>query len=232
MNLKPIFVHGDENFLVFDNFLPKEEKKLLFNQIKLDIWEMTSPHNDKFWHITDGNHYRSSQRWNTNYPFHDNADLWFEKLSDFLKVQKKENNFLEDYKKFSCRAHAYPRGSKLPWHTDQGVITYSYYLHDTWQINWGGATYFIPIDKSYKQSLTIQPGSKHYDSYKGTLKPVDLFEQKEKYSPLMQKGLGYFIYPKPNRLVFINNNVAHGMSRVDEDAGEHIRISLTGGIVL
>ena len=40
--------------------------------------------------------------------------------------------------------------------------------------------------------------------------------------------MGTFISPKPNRLVLINKNVVHGITRVDKDAGENVRLTLTG----
>ena len=39
---------------------------------------------------------------------------------------------------------------------------------------------------------------------------------------------GKFIFPKPNRLVFIPRGVPHSISRVDKNAGENNRLSLTG----
>jgi hypothetical protein len=42
--------------------------------------------------------------------------------------------------------------------------------------------------------------------------------------------MGIFISPKPNRLVLINKGVLHGITRVDADAGENVRVTLTGMI--
>jgi len=55
-----------------------------------------------------------------------------------------------------------------------------------------------------------------------------MFEQAEKTKNLMDYGMGTFISPKPNRLVLINKNVVHGITRVDKDAGENVRLTLTG----
>jgi len=55
-----------------------------------------------------------------------------------------------------------------------------------------------------------------------------MFEQSEKQKNLIDYGLGTFVSPKPNRLVLIGKNVVHGITRVDKDAGENVRLTLTG----
>ena len=59
---------------------------------------------------------------------------------------------------------------------------------------------------------------------------MEMFEQSSKFQSIIDHGLGIFVSPKPNRLVLINKNVIHGITRVDPDAGQNSRVTLTGFI--
>jgi hypothetical protein len=78
--------------------------------------------------------------------------------------------------------------------------------------------------------LKLDENSVHTDSYAEYNMPMEMFEQSKKFSSIIEYGRGIFVSPKPNRLVLINKNVIHGVTRVDSDAGENVRVSLTGGI--
>lgn len=41
-------------------------------------------------------------------------------------------------------------------------------------------------------------------------------------------GIGYYIVPKPNRLVIFKNNILHCIKKVENAAGNHVRASITG----
>ena len=79
----------------------------------------------------------------------------------------------------------------------------------------------------FKQKMRLLPGTVQYDSYKD-LVSLELFEQEEKNSNIIEYGMGTFVSPKPNRLVLINSSTVHGITRVDPDAGQNIRLTLTG----
>ena len=81
--------------------------------------------------------------------------------------------------------------------------------------------------EEYKQMMLKLEGTKQQDTYAGT-GTLEMFEQAEKTKNLIEHGMGTFISPKPNRLVLINKNVVHGITRVDKDAGENVRLTLTG----
>ena len=44
---------------------------------------------------------------------------------------------------------------------------------------------------------------------------------------LMEAGVGYFIMPKPNRLVIMKTGNPHMISKVQPTAGDHVRVSVT-----
>ncbi len=130
------------------------------------------------------------------------------------------------------RCHAYPANSKNPWHCDFGFTTYTYYLHKKWQINWDSTLCILPLGtaQEYSQWLELKEGTVHHDSYKELNSPLEMFEQQRQFKPIMDVGLGTFVSPKPNRLILIQKNSIHGITRVDPDAGDNIRVTLTGAI--
>jgi Rps23 Pro-64 3,4-dihydroxylase Tpa1-like proline 4-hydroxylase len=213
--------------LVVDDFLNDQDWDRLLNQVQLDAWSQTQP-DDKYWHWTDGVNYKNTKRFLRDAPFDDNFDIWFNAIKKFADTCEPAQQFVKGYTDIAMRCHAYPVGSKNPWHTDMGGVTYSYYLHKHWQINWDATLLILPKGSvEYKQVMPKLPGTKQYDSYKGT-GSLELFEQANKVKNLIEYGVGTFVSPKPNRLILINKNVVHGITRVDPDAGENLRISLTG----
>jgi hypothetical protein len=212
--------------LVVDDFLPQESWDRLLNQVQCDEWTQSQP-DDKYWHITDGANYKASKRFLRDAPFNDNYDIWADAIRAFADSEPAQE-YVAGYTDIAMRCHGYPVGSKNPWHTDMGGVTYSYYLHKHWQINWDSMLLVLPKDSvEYKQIMRKLPGTKQQDTYRST-GTLEMFEQAEKQKGLIEHGMGYFVAPKPNRLVLINKNVVHGITRVDKDAGENVRLTMTG----
>lgn len=220
-------MHIPTELLVVDDFLSQEDWDKVHNQVQCDEWTQSQT-DDKYWHITDGANYKARKRFTKDAPFDDNYDPWVDAIKKFADTCEQAQEFVKGYKDIAIRCHGYPVGSKNPWHIDMGTVTYSYYLHKQWQINWDSTLLVLPRGSvEYKQMMRKLPGTKQHDTYKfsGTL---EMFEQAEKQKNLIEYGLGTFVSPKPNRLVLIGKNVVHGITRVDSDAGENIRLSLTG----
>lgn len=229
-------VKNTDEVMIVDDFLPEEVQDKILNQVQADKWTTTESVDDKFWHITDGGNYKNQKRWFGDRPHNDNSDLWFEYFHTFLTTCPEVDYFVKDattngIEDFAMRCHAYPVGSKNPWHFDLGFSTYTYYLHKEWQVNWDSTLLILPKDSAeYKQVMDLMDGTVHYDIYKEINSPMEMFEQKHKYDNIMNVGHGTFVMPKPNRLVLIKHDTIHGINRVDSDAGENIRVTLTGAI--
>jgi len=213
--------------LVVDDFLNEVTWNALLNQAQVDAWSQTEV-DDRYWHITDGPNYKGQKRFSSGTPFNDNFDLWFEAIERFSSTCTEAEPFVKGYKDIAMRCHAYPVGSKNPWHMDLGATTYTYYLHKEWEINWDSTLLVLPKGSvDFKQKMPLLPGTVQYDSYKD-LVSLELFEQKEKNRNLIEYGMGTFVSPKPNRLVLIKGGTVHGVTRVDPDAGQNMRVTLTG----
>ena len=178
---------------VVDDFLEQNDWDKIFNQIQLDAWEESHP-DDPFWHITDGKHYKAQKRFLSEGPYNDNHDIWFNAMKTFADTCEDAQDYIGGYTDISCRAMAYPVGSKNPWHHDFGSVTYTYYAHKEWRTQWDGALLIIPKGKAkIKQVMKTAEGTVRYDSYRHDFMPMELFEQKDKYNDILDYGLGDFV---------------------------------------
>lgn len=100
-------------------------------------------------------------------------------------------------------------GVKLRWHLDGHCAgAFTWYAHRRWEPNWGGEL-LIPAGDAPKKLPRLHCWSK------GFLDGVDV-------------GTGLYIAPKPNRCVVLAPGVLHGVTRVDSDAGDNVRLGVVG----
>jgi hypothetical protein len=126
-------------------------------------------------------------------------------------------NFDSDWHDLVLRIFLYPRGTRLSWHTDAKAYSGAviYYAHPTWSPSWGGELFIADISGLTK-ARRISSGMLPY-------------EHINRY--LLDKGTGTFVTPKPNRLVLLQGGTYHMLARVDPDAGEHVRSTISGFFV-
>ena len=133
--------------------------------------------------------------------------------------------FAIDWDFFFSRIYLYPRDAGLSWHIDGKYDisgAYVFYAHPKWKASWGAELQVNSVispgleypSRNTGYGLAKQVGF-HLDSG-----PID--------DVLSEPGFGYFISPKPNRLVLIRNKLLHQIKKVEKSAGSHIRCSVTG----
>ncbi|STX50144.1 proline hydroxylase [Legionella busanensis] len=129
-----------------------------------------------------------------------------------------------DWDFFYARPYLYPRGAGLSWHTDGKYRisgAYVYYCHPVWDMHWGAELLINPIpqqDFEYPE-VTLMDDKK---------KKVGFHLSSNKLNNYIGDGIGYYIVPKPNRLVIFRNNILHCIKKVENAAGNHVRASVTG----
>jgi hypothetical protein len=117
------------------------------------------------------------------------------------------------------RPYIYPRGSGVSWHEDSGPYSgaFIYYAHPEWNVLWGG------------ELLVADPSAKTFHA------PVESvthrFENRRENEELLRAGMGRFVLPRPNRLVYIAPGFRHMIAKVTPAAGNHPRVSLAGFFV-
>jgi hypothetical protein len=104
----------------------------------------------------------------------------------------------------------YPVGSALSLHCDGGGYTgsFTFFAHPRWGRHWGG------------DLVVSRPGP-------GATPPARLSGDEGDPSG-DDPGIGLCISPRPNRLVVLGADRPHRISRVDVNAGQHVRASVAG----
>ena len=127
---------------------------------------------------------------------------------------------------FSATSWIYPPGTGLAMHTD-GVNVYAgayvYFLNNTWRSHWGGL--LIVMNSAVNQYV-----EKHERAEDGMLWYRRRWLHENRLESLLMEGggLGRVVFPKANRIVFLGNKAYHMVTRINEEAGDVVRLSLAG----
>lgn len=137
----------------------------------------------------------------------------------------------DDWRTIAAAPRIYERNSSLYWHRDTpAVVTGSctYYAHKQWNIQWGGELFIahpsaLNIPDNYGPSM-IAPKEV---MGRGMVQLSGHLDNTEVNEALMEAGMGYYVMPKPNRLVIIKTGNPHMISKIHPAAGDHIRASVS-----
>jgi len=127
---------------------------------------------------------------------------------------------------FSATSWIYPPGTGLAMHTDGSNVyagAYVYFLNETWRSHWGGLLIVMDpaVNDHVDQQTRDQDGKQWY-------RRRWLHENQLEELMLSGGGLGRVVFPKANRIVFLGNTVLHMVTRINEEAGDCVRLSLAG----
>lgn len=128
-----------------------------------------------------------------------------------------------DWTGISISPWVYPSGTGLSLHRDHYVYSgsFTYFIHRQWNFHWGG------------QLLVLDPrtGRDAPDLDQSGLDWPFLIDDQES-AIASDPGFATCVLPKPNRLVFIERNAFHLVTRVDPNAGNRSRVALAGFFML
>lgn len=176
-----------------------------FNGLEYAYRSSTSWH--KIWRINDGQLLSSLSSYHSKAPFESPID-WIDSLVTGLAAQLEDIVGIKgkDWNDVIYTPYICPTGAKISWQND---ITGScvFYPHPEWNPFWGGELFVAKTPSSDDSSNGKSSGH---------ITPIlDVF------------GMGHYISPLPNRMVFTSGGVWHSTNRVDSAAGEHVRCSIT-----
>jgi hypothetical protein len=148
------------------------------------------------------------------YPTGMAIDLLFRAIldSDFYR-ERMPNTYV------TGRTYLHPQGSGLDWHDDGGRFdgAYSYYVHPRWHASWGGELMIVEDDigrsplphKQHMQDGKVETVTEQWNViHKDDLSAV-----------LMERATQTeFLFPKPNRIVFLTRGVWHKVNPVKSNA--------------
>lgn len=115
------------------------------------------------------------------------------------------------FERVTARAYVYPAGTALSWHSDDSSLfdgAFIYYAHPHWNAHWGG-------------ELMIAEGAET-DGIMG-----HRFDDHAFSEALMERGVGRYIAPRPNRLVLLGG-APHAVAPVRAAAGAAVRATVSG----
>ncbi|MGK3969918.1 2OG-Fe(II) oxygenase [Sorangium sp. So ce118] len=112
------------------------------------------------------------------------------------------------------RLYAYPSGCSISWHSDDTDCTgaFIFYGNPVWDVQWGGE--LCVADESTRDQLTREV--------------MHDFDNRHETGVLMRRGVGRYVMPKPNRLVFVGAGNPHMVAKISPAAGDNVRASFAG----
>lgn len=166
----------------------------------------------KVWKLSDGQILASSPSYHSQAPFNSPMDIVHQTIlalakQYFEEIVGKEG---EDWKEMFLTPYIYPSGTKISWHDDYGYTgACIFYPHQEWSPNWGGELMIARTSNEVQSNIIPDMMTRKY------IDPV-----------LNQFGMGTYICPLPNRMVFTSGKVWHAINRVDQTAGDNVRCSI------
>ena len=236
---RPTKVFESKGGIIYDNFLPEDVYQRLRNWALMADYEYINTHGKitRAWHVQDGFPLRSSQNFFYHatppqqkpeyvYPMKNEMDGFMEAI---LAIQPQVEHLVgkksETWEHFSATGWLYPHGTGLAMHDDgSGVYTgaYTFFMNPTWRAHWGGLLL-----------LMEEEANKRVQNYRQKNDQMEFYKKKflhanELDELLLENGLAKCIFPKGNRMVFIANEAYHMITRVNEQSGDNLRMSIAG----
>jgi hypothetical protein len=114
----------------------------------------------------------------------------------------------------------YPVGSALSLHQDSARYSgsFTFFVHSRWRLHWGGELLVYPPIDPARGAAAPSP-------VRGQDQPWMSDDGPEE---AMIADIAVAISPSPNRLVLIGEDRPHRVTRVDQNAGAHVRASIAG----
>ncbi|MBI2255357.1 MAG: 2OG-Fe(II) oxygenase [Proteobacteria bacterium] len=231
-----------EQFEVYDDFLPEDVLAELYRSViyadhkHINTGEKISrswrPHDgfpmrsdlSVFWYHQPAGEAEKKPRW--VYPSGTGFDLFADGVSGFApQVAHMVGEQGRDWQAFSISSFIYPAHTGLSLHKDGRQIysgAYTFFLSPYWDIHWGGL--LIVLDPA------TQLGNEEIKVHgQNTASFANVWLDRERENPhVYTPGLGQVVLPKRNRMVFINPDCLHMVTHVNEHAGDHVRMALSG----
>ncbi|MBY0406411.1 MAG: 2OG-Fe(II) oxygenase, partial [Rickettsiales bacterium] len=237
---RPTKMFESEGGVVFDNFLPDDVYQRLYEWAQMADYEYINTHGKvtRAWHVHDGFPLRSTknvfyhvenkepQKPEHVYPVKNDVDKFVEAI---LEIQPQVEPWVgkkgEQWAHFSVTSWLYPHGTGLAMHDDgSGVYTgaYTFFMNPTWRAHWGGLLVLMD-EEANKRVHQFRQENDQFQFYKKKFLHAGALDDL-----LLEQGMGKVIFPKGNRIVFIANDAYHMITRVNEQAGDILRMSFAG----
>lgn len=148
-------------------------------------------------------------------------DLFFSRLIEEPLFRKRFGNA------FSARIYLHPPGSLLDWHVDSGRYTgaFAYYAHPRWHASWGGE--LMIVNSRYGGFDLTALGFKDKEALREACMRDEIYKDRTSELLLEQARDTSFVFPRPNRLVYVNRDYFHRVNPTVPFAASP-RVSIAG----
>jgi hypothetical protein len=138
-----------------------------------------------------------------------------------------------DWEIVSATPTLHVAGQGNAWHrdTDQHAGSWVYFAHREWNVEWGGE-----LLVAHEADIP-----REYGPYLHRLRPMDDLPEPPPWRShldnhdanelLMERGIGSYLVPKPNRLVVLKGGSPRAVAKMRPSAGRHVRASFGGFFV-
>lgn len=231
-------VERNNQFAVYDDVLPSSEFKAVVEYLQLENYQWVHAAGwQKVWRLSDGFPLQGpmalSHATGQDAPVYPTQTKIDAVISTMLEVSKDLTDLVgalgQDWKALTARPYLYPQGAGLSWHGDGASYTgaYVFYAHPVWNIQWGGEL-LIATGQPYRVTHRLSDPSSGAGHVIRSLATVQSFDNSFYNEKIFEKGVGYYVLPKPNRLAILKGACMHTVKRVDPAAGNHTRLSVAG----
>lgn len=213
----------NDKVAVYDSVLPDADFENVWIQAQNDQYQAPAKAGAwiKVWRLNDGAPVQGTEHLYSRRPLR-NA---FDPLLDAVAAVARSHAELigaegQAWNDITLRPYLYPRGTKLSWHEDTGrkAGSYTFYAHPNWGSTWGGELLIAETAGAEFMRAGLRAG------------PYLDHGAEDRY--VLDAGHGQFIAAKPNRLVILAGGAYHAINRVDSDAGDQVRCSISGFFVV
>ena len=225
----PRLTTANEQFRIYDDFLPKNAFDALLHNATLDAYSIV--HRDEWrkpWRLGDGmplhgatTYYRPDaslyeEHETSRYPTETPLDAFIDAVNGV--AQEAVDVVGDAWTGLTVTPWIYPLGCGQSLHRsgEDSTGSYAYFIHAEWNFHWGG------------QLLILDPRTAGGDDPSRSSWYLHWLSDKDEKRAGMDPGLAVSVLPKPNRLVFIAPSAYQMITRVDVNAGNHARITLSG----
>lgn len=222
----------EKSLLIQDDFLDEADFEVFSREIQsqpfteasewLSAWNFQSP---TVWRSPEmvyrGRYTEELQSDVIEVPDGSSLDLFFSKMISNPAYQKRFGNA------FSARIYLHPPGSILDWHVDSGryIGAFAYYAHPYWHASWGGE--LMVVNTRYGDFDLEAMGFTDKEELREACIADEIYKNKTSDLLLNQATDTSFVFPRPNRLVFVNRDYFHRVNPTVSFAATP-RVSIAG----
>ena len=200
---------SDEYVRVFDDVLPKDTFEKLWLFMNLIAYQSTAAGVwAKVWNVGDGNIFRSRQH-ATDQLGMPRSDTVLDALVDQVIELTRRHPAMAGFSGLTLIPYVWPPGTSISWHSDGStdeasdrIGGFTYYVHKHWNAEWGGE--FLLFPERGNQALP--------------------FDNSDMSRQIVSGGIGTWVAPSPNRLLFITGDALHKVAKTVPTAAPRLTI--------